>query len=115
MTYERTDLVEASARYNERDALESSTAASVVNFVHSQSQNSRFTVQALDEMGVTGVGRKNLDVEVKMWFLGSYPSVVFDHGRLAMRDVDPWLDTTSSVLRIRANDLETVAVDAPSE
>jgi len=66
-------------------------------------------------MGVAEVGRKNLDVKVKMWFLGSYPSVVFDHGRFAMRDVDPWLDATCSVLRIRANDLETVAVDAPSE
>jgi hypothetical protein len=66
-------------------------------------------------MWVTGVGRKNSDIEVKMWFLGSYPSVVFDHGRLAMRDVYPWLDATSSVLGIRADDFETVAVDAPSE
>jgi hypothetical protein len=29
--------------------------------------------------------------------------------------IDPWLDATCAVLRIRANDLETVAVDTSSE
>jgi len=66
-------------------------------------------------MGVAEVGRKNLDVKVKMWFLGSPPSVVFDLGRLTMRDINPSLDATCLVFRVHADDLGTVTVDAPSE
>jgi hypothetical protein len=66
-------------------------------------------------MGVPGVGREDLDVEVEVWLLGGYPSIVIDHGGLAMWNVNPWLNATSSVLRVRANDFEAVAVDAPRE
>ena len=46
------------------------------------------TNQALDKMGVPGVGREDLNVEVEVWLLGGYPSIVVDHGRLAMRNVN---------------------------
>jgi hypothetical protein len=32
-----------------------------------------------------------------------------------MRNVNPWLNATCSVLRVRANDLEAVAIDASRE
>ena len=59
-----TDLVETSARYNEWDALESSAATPVVDFVHSEGQNAWFAVQTLDKMGVTRIWREDLDVQV---------------------------------------------------
>jgi hypothetical protein len=59
-----TDLVETSARYDERDALESSAATPIVDFVHGEGQNARFAVQTLDKTGVTRIGREDLDVQV---------------------------------------------------
>jgi hypothetical protein len=58
------DLVETSAWYDEWDALESSAATSIVYIVHSKSQNAWFAVQTLDEVGVTRVGREDLDIQV---------------------------------------------------
>jgi hypothetical protein len=66
-------------------------------------------------MGIAGVGRKHLDVEVKVWLLGSYPPIVIDHSRLAMGNINPWIDATCSVLGIRTDDLEAVAIDAPGK
>jgi len=66
-------------------------------------------------VGVTGVGRKNLDIKVEVWLLRGDPSIVRNHGRLAMWNVDPGLNATCSVLRIRTDDLETIAVNAPGE
>jgi hypothetical protein len=59
-----TDLVETSPRYDEWDALESSAATTIVDFVHSEGQNARFAIQTLDKMGVTRIGREDLDVQV---------------------------------------------------
>jgi len=66
-------------------------------------------------MRIVRIGREDLHVEVDMRLLGGDLSVVFDHGRLAMRNINPWLNASCSVLGIRANDLETISIDAPSE
>ncbi len=58
------DLVETSTRYDEWDALESSAATPIVDFVHSEGQNARFVVQTLDKMGVIKIWRQDLDAQV---------------------------------------------------
>jgi hypothetical protein len=56
-----------------------------------------------------------LDIEVQVWLLGCDPSIVIDHGRLAMGNIDPWLNATCPVLRICTDDLEAIAINAPGE
>ena len=112
---EFTDLVEASARYNEWDTLKGSATTSIINFVHSESQNAGFAIQTLDKIGITRVGRKDLDIEVKMWLLRGDPSIIIGHCWLAMRNIYPRLNATRSVLGVRTDDLEAVTVDAPGE
>ena len=110
-----THLVEASTRYDEWNALESSAPTPVIDFVHCESQNARFAIEALDKLGVARIGRENLHIEVEMRLLRGDLSVIFNHCRLAMRNINPWLNASCPVLGIRADDFEAIAVDAPGE
>jgi hypothetical protein len=48
-------------------------------------------------------------------FLRGNPSIVVNHGRLAMRNINPWLNAARSVLRIRTDNLEAISVNTPGE
>jgi hypothetical protein len=50
-----------------------------------------------------------------MWLFWGNPSIVINHGRLAMGNINPWLNATCSVFRICTDDLEAIAVNAPGE
>lgn len=110
-----TDLVEASSGYDEWNALKGSPPAPVIDFVHGESQNSRLAIETLDEIGVARVRRENLHIEVEVRLFGGDLSVIFNHCRLAMRNIDPRLNAPRAVLGVRADDFEAIAVDAPGK
>ena len=55
-------------------------------------------------MGVVGVKRKHLHIGVEVCLLPGDLSIIFDHGRLAMWNIDSWLNASRTVLMINTDD-----------
>jgi hypothetical protein len=109
------ELVEARAGDDEGDALERFAAATVVDLVHREREQARLVVEALHERGVVTLGGEDLDVEVEVRPVARDAAVVLGHRGLAGGHVDARVDAPRPVLRVGADDLEPVAVDAAGE
>lgn len=110
-----THLVEPCSRDDERDALQRLAALPVAHLVHGQREDPGLVVQALHEVRVVRRRREHLHVQVQVRLLRRHPPVVLRHRRLAVRHVDPRVHAPRPVLRVRADDLQPVAVDAPRQ